>query len=83
MVLLAFSLLLTMAPGLLRMFIGPTTVDRMLGLQMTSTGGVAVLLVMAEWQRLDALRDVALIFALLAAVATAALVQMLRGGADG
>ena len=42
-------LLASVFVGLLRVFIGPTTGDRMLAAQLLGTGGVAVLLVLAVW----------------------------------
>ncbi len=71
-------LLLTLALGMWRVLRGPGRVDRLLAVQLCGTTGTATLLVLAEAQGLPALRDVALVLALLAAVASAALVQLLR-----
>ncbi|HAQ88403.1 MAG TPA: portal protein, partial [Pseudomonas sp.] len=56
----------------------PARVDRLLAIQLFGTTGTALLLVLAQWQEQPALRDVALLLGLLAAVASAALVQLLR-----
>ena len=68
-------LLLSLALGLLRALRGPSLEDRMLSVQLLGTGGVALLMLLAELLRLPALLDVALILALLAAVAAAALTR--------
>jgi multicomponent Na+:H+ antiporter subunit F len=64
----ALFLLLNVAAGLVRIARGPTPADRMLAAQLFGTTGVAVLLVLAEALQQRALRDVALVLALLAAV---------------
>jgi multicomponent Na+:H+ antiporter subunit F len=64
----ALFLLLTVAAGLFRVLRGPTAADRMLAAQLFGTTGVAVLLLLAEAWNAPELRDVALVFALLAAV---------------
>ncbi|MGA6099900.1 monovalent cation/H+ antiporter complex subunit F [Stutzerimonas marianensis] len=73
-------LLLTIIIGLGRVLLGPARVDRLLAVQLFGTSGTAVLLVLAQWQTEPALRDVALVLGLLAAVASVALVQLLRRG---
>lgn len=73
-------LLLTIIIGLCRVVLGPARVDRLLAIQLFGTSGAALLLVLAQWQAQPALRDVALLLGLLAAVASAALVQLLRRG---
>ncbi|MCA1803995.1 MAG: hypothetical protein LC646_01205 [Xanthomonadaceae bacterium] len=72
---LAVFLMLNVAAGLLRILRGPTAADRMLAAQLFGTTGVAILLLLAEAQGVPALRDVALVFALLAALATVAFVK--------
>lgn len=72
---LAVFLMLNVAAGLLRILRGPTAADRMLAAQLFGTTGVAILLLLAEAQAMPALRDVALVFALLAALATVAFVK--------
>jgi len=68
--LVGFSLflLLNLLGGLVRIVRGPRRADRMLAAQLFGTTGVGVLLVLAEATAAPALRDVALVFALLAAV---------------
>jgi len=73
----AVFLLATIGVGLLRVFRGPTTADRMLSVQLFGTTGVAVLLLLAKSWGAPVLLDVALIFALLAPVAVVALVRRL------
>lgn len=75
---LAAALLLTILCGLWRLVEGPTRGDRLLAIQLFGSTGTALLLVMAHSLAQPALRDVALVLALLAAVVSAALVQYLR-----
>lgn len=82
MMVLAGILLLTILAGLWRVVRGPSRADRLLAIQLFGTTGTAVLLVLAEAQGQSALRDAALVLALLAAVVSAALVQYLRGQND-
>ncbi|WP_028238261.1 monovalent cation/H+ antiporter complex subunit F [Stutzerimonas azotifigens] len=81
MILFAALLLLTMALGLWRVLRGPGRVDRLQAVQLCGTSGTALLLVLAQALQAPALRDVALVLALLAALLSAALVQLLRRGA--
>lgn len=78
-------LLLNLAAGLWRVMRGPTAADRMIAAQLFGTTAVTVLLLLAEGMAQPALRDVALVFALLAAVAAVAFVQRVwsRGGGHG
>lgn len=78
MMLLALVLLLTILAGLWRVFAGPTHADRLLAIQLFGTTGAGLMLVLADWRAEPALIDAALVLALLAAVVTAALVQLLR-----
>jgi len=66
---IALLLLATMSIGLIRVVIGPTPSDRMMAAQLLSTSGIGVLLMLAPVIGVPALIDVALVFALLAAVA--------------
>ena len=75
---LAFVLLVTIVLGLVRILRGPSRVDRMLAAQLFGTTGVAVLLLLAQGLGQPALRDVALVFALLAAVTAVAFVRRVR-----
>lgn len=70
-------LLLTMAVGLVRVMRGPKRADRMLAAQLLGTTSVAILLILAHALDQPALRDVALIFALLAAVSGIAFVRVM------
>ena len=72
----ALFLLINILVGLFRVFRGPTMGDRMLALQLFGTTGVAILLVLAESFSEPALRDVALVFALLAVLAMVAYVKL-------
>ena len=78
MILLASVLLLTILLGLWRILRGPTPADRLLAMQLFGTTGAAFLLVLSMLTDERALRDAALVIALLAAVLSAALVQYLR-----
>jgi multicomponent Na+:H+ antiporter subunit F len=62
------------AVGLVRVLRGPANADRMMATQLLGTGGIAALLLMAAVRDADALVDVALILALLAAFASVAFV---------
>lgn len=66
--------------GLLRVGAGPTPFDRMLAAQLLGTSLVATLILGAHAWRADALRDVALLVALLGAVAAIAMVRSDAGG---
>lgn len=72
---LALFLLVTLAGGLVRVALGPTAADRMLAAQLFGTTGVGILLLFAEASGVAALRDVALVLALLAALAAVAFVR--------
>lgn len=63
---LIIFLLLNMMVAILRVVWGPTTADRLLTGQLFGTTGVAILLLLAEATHQAALRDVALLFVLLA-----------------
>jgi len=78
MALFSALLLLTLVIGLWCVLRGPGRVDRLLAVQLFGTTGAALLLVMAQWQGAAGLRDAALVLALLAAMISAALVQLLR-----
>lgn len=82
MMLLAVLLLFSILLGLWRALLGPSHADRLLAVQLSGTTGTALLLLLAEHQGEPALRDVALILALLAAVLSAGLVQHLRHEED-
>lgn len=75
MLCLAVVLLVSLIVGLVRVMLGPTPSDRMLAAQLMGTTGVGVLVVLAKALARPALVDVALVFALLAAVTAVAFVQ--------
>ena len=72
---LALFLLFNLSAGIWRVLRGPTTADRMLAAQLFGTTAVAILLLLAQSSDTAALRDVALIFALLAAITSVAFVR--------
>ena len=69
-------LLANLGAGMWRVLRGPSPVDRMLAALLFGTTTVAVLLLLAEWMALPALRDVALLFVLLAAILSVAFVGL-------
>jgi len=77
--LVALFLLVNLVLALVRIWRGPDPADRMLASQLFGTTGVALLLVLAEAQAAPALRDVALILALLSVLAIAAFVTRVVG----
>jgi len=72
---LALFLMLNLGAGMWRVLRGPTAADRMLAAQLFGTTAVAILLLLAEASGSAVLRDVALVFALLAAVTAVAFVR--------
>lgn len=71
---LTLFLLANILAGLVRIVRGPAPPDRMATAQLFGTMGVAILLILAELMDRPALRDVALVFALLGGLATVAFV---------
>jgi multicomponent Na+:H+ antiporter subunit F len=71
----ALFLLLNVAAGMVRIARGPTAADRMLAAQLFGTTGVAILLLFSAAAESGALRDAALVFALLAAVVAVTFVK--------
>jgi multicomponent Na+:H+ antiporter subunit F len=71
----ALFLVLNVAAGLLRVVRGPTQADRMVAAQLFGTSGVAILVLLAEAGGEAALRDTALVFAILAVVVSVAFVK--------
>lgn len=73
----AFALLIAanLVVGFARLLRGPRPADRMLSAQLFGTLGVALLLVLAQTQAMPALRNVALVFALLALLAVVVFVR--------
>jgi len=72
---LAFLLLVTIVLGLVRIRRGPSDADRMLSAQLFGTTGVAILLLLGQATDRTFWWDVALVFALLAAVTAIAFVS--------
>ena len=68
---LILVLLLNAGVGLWRVLKGPTAADRMLAMELISSSSLAMVLFMGVLTASDALVDVALLFALLAAMAVA------------
>ncbi len=68
----ALVLVITLCGGLVRVALGPTPYDRLMAAQLMGTTGIATLLILAEVVHVPALVDVAVIFALLAAVTVVA-----------
>lgn len=80
---LTLFLLLNLLAGLWRAVRGPTPADRLLLAQLFGTTAVAILLLQARTDHVSALRDVALVFALLSAITAVAFVRRAwPGGAD-
>ena len=69
-------LLLNLAAGTLRVLRGPAASDRMLAAQLFGATTVALLLLLAEAGARPALRDVALLFVLLATILSVAFVGL-------
>lgn len=70
----AFFVLGAVALGLIRVLRGPEDADRMLAAQLLGTGGVASLLLLGVANGVNAVGDLALLLALLAAFAAVAFV---------
>ncbi|SMP65838.1 monovalent cation/H+ antiporter complex subunit F [Desulfonatronum lacustre] len=71
----ACFLLLTMIVGLIRVFRGPRQEDRLVAVQLFGTTGVAVLLLLAAAFDAPAMRNTAMVFAVLAVLAVMAFVR--------
>jgi multicomponent Na+:H+ antiporter subunit F len=72
---MALFLLVNILAGMARIVRGPAAADRMLAVQLFGTQGVAILLLLAHGLGEPALRNVALVFAILAALAMVAFVR--------
>lgn len=79
---LAVFLLLNLAAGLWRVWKGPTAADRMSAVLLFGSTTVAVLLVLAELESQPALRDVALVFVMLAAILSVAFAGVSQARGD-
>ena len=78
----ALLILLSVVAGLIRILRGPTAADRMLAAQLFGSGGVAILLILAQAMQMPSLVDVALIYALLAAVTMVVFVRRQWGNQE-
>lgn len=72
----AVFLLLNLLAGMFRVYRGPTLADRMLAVLLFGTTTVAVLLILAEWMAMPALRHIALLFVMLASILSLAFVGL-------
>jgi len=79
---LAVFLLLNVVAGMIRITRGPDPADRMMAAQLFGSTGVAILLLLAQALAAPDLRNVALVLALLAVLATVAFVRASGKGAD-
>ena len=77
----AIVLLVSLLIGLVPVFRGVMPADRMLAAQLTGTTTVAILVLMSQLMEMPALLDVALVFALLAAVTLVCFVVLASRGA--
>jgi len=78
----ALFLLFAIVAGLLRILRGPTAADSMLAAQLFGTCGVAILLLLSKGMNWVVLQDIALVFALLAALAVVAFALRTWGRTD-
>lgn len=76
-------ILATVAVGLARILRGPADSDRMMAAQLLSTGGVAALLIVGVVTGVDAVVNVALTIALLAAFASVTFYKVSAAAAPG
>ena len=74
------ALLLSILAGLVRIFRGPEPAERMLAAQLFGTAALAILLVLSHLMAMPALLDVAMVFALLAAITLVAFVVLASRG---
>ncbi len=78
----ALFILLTIAAGLVRIFRGPGSSDRLMAAQLAGSGGVAVLLLLSAAMAQTAIIDVALMLAILAVFASVGFVNWRSTGDD-
>jgi multicomponent Na+:H+ antiporter subunit F len=76
----AIFLVIVLLAALVRVGLGPEPPDRMLAAQLLGSSGAGVFFLLAEAMQQPVLRDVALLFALLAVLAVVAFVE--RPGAS-
>jgi multicomponent Na+:H+ antiporter subunit F len=82
MIVVSVALVGSIVLGLWRVFLGPHLADRILALQLTTTTGAALLMVLSALVDQRALLDVALVLALLSTLITVALTHLLRSGSQ-
>lgn len=75
-------LLLNLGAGLWRAWQGPTDGDRLLSALLFGTTSIALLLILAEWLALPALRSVALLLVMFASILSLAFFGMPEHGDD-
>lgn len=78
----ALVLLLTVAAGLVRVVRGPTPADRMLGVQLLGTNGIAMSLLLRE-SGVTGADDVGLVLAVFSVLAMTSFVRRLWSGGRG
>jgi multicomponent Na+:H+ antiporter subunit F len=78
----ALFILLSLAGGLVRIFRGPGSADRLMAAQLIGSAGVAVLLLLAAAMAQPAVIDVALMLAILAVFASVGFVNWRSTGND-
>ena len=69
-------LLASILAGMVRVLRGPAPAERMMAAQLFGTAAVAILLILSRMMKMPALLDVAMVFALLAAVTLVAFVVL-------
>jgi multicomponent Na+:H+ antiporter subunit F len=72
---IALFLLLNIIAGMVRVFQGPEPADRIMAVLLFGSTAVAILLLLAQAMKLPELRNIAMVFALLAIVGTVAFVR--------
>ncbi len=75
--------LVMVALGLIRILRGGTEADRVMAAQLTGSGGIAALLLLAVAAQMPPIADVALMLALLAAFVSVAFVRSASGSDNG
>ncbi len=81
-IVMTLFLLANMAAAMARVFRGPTAADRLMTAQLFGTTGVGILVLLAEAVPQPALRDVALVFTLLAVLVVLAFTRGHTGQAE-
>lgn len=75
-------LLVTIAAGLYRVFHGPGLANRLLAIQLFGTTGLAIVLLLGAALDIPAAKDIAVVFALLAALTGTAFARCLHSPGD-